>query len=156
MFLSLRRANTSQSVTTVEPSRKLPFWPERDVTGHDLVSYPKWRRLSANLRIAYLEFRETDRQWLFFIFFLLNISSDCSRSSYFLYSLWKHFEQILTINFDIHIDRLFGFCGLTFWSLKPRCIRHRANSRFAISQWQTSLQSNRRRYKVTPSLIGWA
>ena len=27
---------------------KLPFWPERDVIGHDLVSYPTWRRLSAN------------------------------------------------------------------------------------------------------------
>ena len=24
---------------------KLPFWPERDVIGHDLVGYPTWRRL---------------------------------------------------------------------------------------------------------------
>ena len=50
MLLSLRRACTSQ-MTAVEPSRKLPFWPERDVKGHDPVSYPTWRRLSANLRI---------------------------------------------------------------------------------------------------------
>ena len=31
---------------------KLPFWPERDVIGHDLVSYPTWRRLSANSGIV--------------------------------------------------------------------------------------------------------
>ena len=49
MLLSLRRAYTSQ-IATVEPWRKLPFWPERDVKGHDLVSFPTWRRLSANLR----------------------------------------------------------------------------------------------------------
>ena len=39
MLLSLRRACTSQ-MTAVEPSRKLLFWPERDVKGHDPVSYP--------------------------------------------------------------------------------------------------------------------
>ena len=29
---------------------KLPFWPERDVIGHDLVSYPTWRRPMCELR----------------------------------------------------------------------------------------------------------
>ena len=43
----------TRQMTAVEPSRKLPFWPERDAKGHDLVSCPTWRRLSANLRIDF-------------------------------------------------------------------------------------------------------
>ena len=31
---------------------KLPFWPERNVIGHDLVSYPTWRRPICELRYS--------------------------------------------------------------------------------------------------------
>ena len=43
---------------------KLPFWPERDVIGHDLVSYPTWRRLSANSGILLLrQTSQTNQMW---------------------------------------------------------------------------------------------
>ena len=52
---------------------KLPFWPERDVIGHDLVSYPTWRRLSANSGIGV-----TRPQWYNYIYFwIASFAPDC-------------------------------------------------------------------------------
>ena len=42
---------------------KLPFWPEGDVIGHDLVGYPTWRRLSANLRIYVVQCYMVRKTW---------------------------------------------------------------------------------------------
>ena len=40
---------------------KLPFWPERDVIGHNLVSYPTWRRPICELRY-YIRVKQTTPQ----------------------------------------------------------------------------------------------
>ena len=59
---------------------KLPFWPERDVIGHDLVSYPTWRRLSANSGI--------DSEYLGPLFLTWFNSIPAWISNYIHYKVW--------------------------------------------------------------------